>query len=258
MVLAILAVIVGVSWPALQNPWRQSRLRSAAKGLQSQLGRARVEAIESSSVLQFRYQSGTGRFAVRPGMTIALAADSAAESPALDSSASGDAGEEYLDTVEIDELEIEELPSGVVFQDPREDGIDGLSDHAATDVSAGESQSHETGLSATPADRLPWAKPVTFYPNGRVSGGRFRLADRHGYYVDVTLRGLTGTAKIGPVMRRERPNAEDAFQEEPAAQDSHETDRPSGESLPAPLEAPAPLKAPAPLVPSAGAGGSRP
>ncbi len=192
VVLAILAVIVGMSWPALQKPWYKSRLRSAAKGLQSELGRARVEAIESGGVLQFRYQADTPRFVARPGMKIVLASDSSA----LDSTVWAESDQQYLDATDIDEMEIKELPHGVIFQDPRAAELHDLSSDAR-------------------ADQLPWSKPITFYPNGRVSGGRFRLADRHGYYVHVTLRGLTGTAKIGRVMRREHSAGHDDPEEEP-------------------------------------------
>lgn len=225
VVLAILVMIVGVSWPALQKPWRKSRLRSAAKQLQSELGRARVAAIESGGVLQFRYQPDTARFAAQPGMTIALTADSSLNSAAL-----SDSDQQHLEATDIDELEIEELPGGVIFQDPRAAELDGL---------PGDSPTSDAG-------QMPWSKPITFYPNGRVTGGRFRLADRHGYYVDVTLRGLTGTAKIGPVTRRKRTTE----------QDDGDTADSSGELLPLPPEAPAPLKTPAPLDHSAVSGGS--
>ena len=199
IVLAILAMIVGLSWPALQKPWRRSRLQSAAKQLQSELGRARVEAIESSRVLQFRYQPNTRRFFVRPGMVIATASDSA-----LDSTVPDDSGQQYLDAMEIEESLIEQLPDGVFFRDIEAEGKLGLPLGEPPHERDNERDNSEENLQDIDAGQLPWSKPITFYPNGRVTGGRFRLAGLHGYQVDVTLRGLTGTAKIGKVLRQER------------------------------------------------------
>ncbi|MBN2292893.1 MAG: prepilin-type N-terminal cleavage/methylation domain-containing protein [Pirellulales bacterium] len=245
IVLAILAVIVGMSWPALQKPWHKSRLNSAAKKLQSELGRARVAAIESGSVQQFRYQPGTPRFASQAGMTIALTSDSRTD---LDAAVSSDSDQQYLDTMEMDKLVIDELPSGVIFQDPNATEHDNVSSDEFSEDQTVDMSSGDEG-------QMPWSKPITFYPNGRVTGGRIRLADRHGYYIDVTMRGLTGTAKIGSVMRRELATGEEGSEEEPLHEESGETADRLGESLPVPPAVPAPLEPPAPLKPSSGSGG---
>ena len=43
--------------------------------------------------------------------------------------------------------------------------------------------------------------PIVFYPNGRTSNARIRLTDQGEYYVDVSLRGLTGGARISKIRR---------------------------------------------------------
>ena len=44
-----------------------------------------------------------------------------------------------------------------------------------------------------------WSEPIYFFPNGRTSNAHFSVCstDRIGYYIDVTVRGLTGTARLG-------------------------------------------------------------
>jgi len=190
VVLAVLALTVGLSWPAVQKPWRKSRLQSAARQLQSELAATRTRAIETAAVLQLRHQPGTGRFAVREAPVIGAAAEIT----------DGAGAARRLDAVEIEELHIKQLPDGVFFADiqsernpgRRLDGPPQGRDGAASD------------LQTVAPGQLPWSEPIWFYPNGRVSGGRFTLAGNHGYYVDVTLRGLTATACIGRVLRREK------------------------------------------------------
>ena len=46
-----------------------------------------------------------------------------------------------------------------------------------------------------------WSAPIIFYPNGRTSNARIRLSDQGKYYVDVSLRGLTGGARISKIRR---------------------------------------------------------
>ena len=45
------------------------------------------------------------------------------------------------------------------------------------------------------------ARLILFYPNGRTFNAHFRLQGQYDYYVDVTLRGLTGISTIGPIGR---------------------------------------------------------
>ena len=187
IVLAILALIVGMSWPALQKPWYKSRLRSAAKMLQSELGRARVEAIESGRSIRFQYQPNSGRFVIQPGLAIDLAADSSQDSAAII-----DTGGQFG---EIDEADDEELPEGVFFSsiEPR-NALELSLDRAADDTIA--------AVEVEDSQPLQWSKPITFFANGRVTGGCFRLVGRHGYRLDVELRGLTAAVKIGKIERR--------------------------------------------------------
>jgi hypothetical protein len=76
------------------------------------------------------------------------------------------------------------LPPGVFFVSP--DSESGA--YSETAVENGE-------------ENLEWSTPILFYPNGRTLNARLELSNGE-HSVDITLRGLTGTARIGQVRRR--------------------------------------------------------
>ena len=78
------------------------------------------------------------------------------------------------------------LPDGVRFFDP-------LAPEAPPD----ETDSIPSGSDGS------WSAPIIFYPNGRTFNAIFRLHGEYNYYVDVTLRGLTGACRVGEVRRLE-------------------------------------------------------
>jgi len=61
----------------------------------------------------------------------------------------------------------------------------------------------DSGMPLFPEARSPkpeaWAQPILFFPNGRTSNAHFTVCStaRIRNYIDVTLRGLTGTARLG-------------------------------------------------------------
>jgi len=46
-----------------------------------------------------------------------------------------------------------------------------------------------------------WSEPIFFFPNGRTSNAHFMVCmpDNKRYYIDVSVRGLTGTARLGEI-----------------------------------------------------------
>ena len=187
IVLAIVLAVVSLSWPALQRPVAKSQLQSAAKQLRVALTRARLEAIESGTPQQFRYQPGAGYFEV--------SAKSTPEGAGLLVPAGlegAGAGETLGEDLSFQEAARYELPDGVRFFDP-----------STPDVPPGEPD-------ALPSHNdMNWSPPIIFYPNGRTFNTRIRLHGEYDYYVDVMLRGLTGASRVGEVRRlqpsREQP-----------------------------------------------------
>ena len=62
LVLALMAVIAAMAWPALRSPFAGRRLHAAADQVRSEWFQARVEAMRSGHVYAFRYQVGGDRF----------------------------------------------------------------------------------------------------------------------------------------------------------------------------------------------------
>ena len=99
-----------------------------------------------------------------------------------------------MDTVEddADEDRVEgELPHGVRFGDPN------ASDAPSATVEDSQRDSN-----------AEWSSPILLYPNGRATSARLRLVGAKDAFVDVTLRGLTGVAKVGKPQRASREEDE--------------------------------------------------
>ncbi len=192
IVMAVLVLLVSVSLPAVRRPLRKSELREAARELCGTLGRTRLEAIESGIIQQFRYRPGTAQFVVAPASSPIDDQPAAIEESELDSEDSTTLAEQAVGLDDPAESKIErlELPAGILFADPAEslepvEGDLGMSPvEASVPVLAEESA---------------WSRAVIFYPNGKATSATFRLRGREDYYVDVSLRGLTGAATIGEI-----------------------------------------------------------
>ena len=176
IVLAVLAVLASLSWPAVRGMLRRSELRSAAKQVRAALTKARLSAIETGVPHQFRYRPGTGRFEVRP---------------LPESLDEGEVPAAWARTRQRRDEESSEdtILSGVWFADPP----------SARNGSVAP-PSHAT------SDDAGWSAPTVFFPNGRSGDARIRLAGSDGFSIEIGLRGLTGSTRIGPPERpEERP-----------------------------------------------------
>jgi type II secretion system protein H len=171
IVLAILVLMAGFSWPAVGGLLAKSELQSAAKQVRATLAQTRLKAMESGQVWQFRYQPGTRRFEIAP-----LVASS----------------EEPLDR-----------------RDPRR-GRDESGAPAETLLASGVRWESSEAAGAELRPTLPeetaesaWSAPLLFFPNGRTSPARLQLSGRRGLSVRLTLRGITGMVAIGDIRRVE-------------------------------------------------------
>jgi prepilin-type N-terminal cleavage/methylation domain-containing protein len=170
IVLAVLAGVAALSWPAVGGLLAKSELRSAARQVRAVLTKARLEAMESSQVVRFRYQPGTGRF------EIARAGSSVAAQPPADG-----------------------LPRTTRLGDD----APGESLFASEVRFEGRGLTRDLDKSAEPAEgsAAEWSPPIWFFPNGRTSPAHILLGGRRNFRVQVSLRGVTGAVAIGPLER---------------------------------------------------------
>lgn len=176
IVLAVLAGVAAISWPAVRGMMAKSEIQTAAKQVRAALARARLDAMESESVRQFRCQPGTGRF----------------EIAGLQASADGKTQDASADAAErISASPVQSvLPSGVRFESP---------DSLAAETPGGRD-------SAPALEAEDWSAPLLFFPNGRTSNAKLRLRGRQNHVIQVSLRGVTGTVTIGkPGQAEEEP-----------------------------------------------------
>ena len=174
IVLALLAVLASFSWPAVRGMLGKGDLRAAAKQVRVALAKARLGAIESGAACAFRYRPGSGRFEVGPLSNEVEESESPSPPARERQSRRNDPAEDSL-------------PSSVWFVEPK--------------ASPGGT---EAAASSGRADDAAWSAPIVFFPNGRSSSARIRLAGPGGHEVEVALRGLTGTTQIGPLERIEQ------------------------------------------------------
>jgi Tfp pilus assembly protein FimT len=183
VVLGILAALAAFSWPVLRAALDKSRVQEAAKLVGALLGRARLTAIESGTVQQFRFQPGGQQFdlSAYQGPQTDLAA-------ALDPSTTADNNAAAVGTIDggvlADDTPCFELPDGVTFFVP-------------------EPSQSPADVNTPPQDDNGWAPPIFFFPSGRSSNARIRLLGHPDLYVDLTLRGLTGTVAVSGVQQQE-------------------------------------------------------
>lgn len=176
IVLAVVAALAAMTWPAARRMLGRSGLREAAKQVRTALVRARLDAIETGVPHRFRYRAGTGRYEVVP---LPLALDDE-ETPSAPTGTGQPRNDEATEQT---------IPAGVLFAEPG-------SLHEGSDASAASPLSGDAG----------WSASTIFYPNGRSNDARVCIAGSSGAYVEVRLRGLNGSTRIGPVQRpEERP-----------------------------------------------------
>ena len=178
LVLALLVIISGISWVALQGPLARQRLRSAADAVRTEWCQARVDAMKSGHTYAFRYRVRGDRYHLGPQGDQA-AADSSAAAPAA---APDD--EELGDDPPPPPVD-KKLPRGIRFL-PSEGGSD-----LAAMGDAPQSGAAEGGDA--------WSDPIYFYADGSTSDARLLLAaDRHAA-LRLMLRGVTGTVTVDDV-----------------------------------------------------------
>jgi prepilin-type N-terminal cleavage/methylation domain-containing protein len=173
IVLALLAALTGLSWPSVRGMLAKSQLRAAAKQVRVALATARWKAIESGEPQRFRYAPGASWFEVGP----LHPSQDEPDPPVGKRQGPAPAQKTTLDF----------LPRGIWFAEP-----------AASDPQTIPSTPSE----ANDEDRE--SRSVVFHPNGRSSQARIVLEATNGLTIEVVLRGLTGTTRIGPLEQRER------------------------------------------------------
>lgn len=182
LVLALLVAIGALVWPSLQRPFAAERLRRAGDQVRAHWSRARNRAIDSGEVYSFRCQLQGSRYLIEryAGLDI----DQAVTSTGFAAPASSNA------TPGTPALSIDKnLPAGVT-----------ITNLTTEDDARTANQAMEFGQdNANQVSDATWTTPVLFFPDGSSTTAELTLANEYGATVFVSLRGLTGTSRLGEV-----------------------------------------------------------
>lgn len=196
IVCAILAALVGLTWPAMRGMLAKARLQQAADELQTTLRKARTQAMGEGAAVVLQYEPGGRRYRVGEWNTLLSI---------LENGSTADIPEETLPLVDDVEQEVastesvvveHKLPIGVRFStdEPTDETLESLAELGGMDSTE--------ALTASKSETEPeWDKPILFRSNGRADDARILLVDDRRFTVEITLRGLTGTVRASAPRR---------------------------------------------------------
>jgi Tfp pilus assembly protein FimT len=181
-VLALLVAIGAIAWPAIDGAFSGARLRTAADRVRTAWSEARLEAMRTGTIHEFRYQEGGRKFQVRAWTAEALAAvpvNSAQAGLTTDpSEPQGDFEAAFSENM---------LPDDITFAV----GTQNTDQRATiTALAAGANVGAEVGLSP----------PILFYPDGTTTDALVHIKNEKERFIRLALRGLTGISRSSRLL----------------------------------------------------------
>lgn len=202
-VLAILALIASLGWPALSRMHTQSRLEASVGELRAELYRTRLESMKQGVPYIFRYRPGSGLYEIVPKEIFDRREETVSVGAAsLSTDISAPSGEN--DSISAAMFDSQDIP----MTSPTIDGNAPESTQSTSllemDTASGTIYRKTlpdtivfafiAGQTLLAADG--WSMPILFYPNGRTSSTKvtLRTTGAYEFQQSLELRGLTGTA----------------------------------------------------------------
>lgn len=194
LVLAVLAVILAVALPNVMRLFSQQKLTESAEKVRSLAASARVHAIDSGLVYQFRYEPGGGHFLVVPferefeGVSQNARGTGTAAGLGRFSKASGT------------------LADGITFAAPTLLNPAGTGSAAsATGMGQKLPSNLLSGLpDSSKLENLSWSGPILFQPDGSAADATFDMVDKRNQHITLKIRGITGAISLSRVGQPER------------------------------------------------------
>jgi len=175
LVLSLLVIIGAVTVPLLEGTLTRSRLGHGGDLLRAAWSRARLAATQSGQTYAFRFEPRTNRYEIIPLAQLTDPSARPLEAPTSESAE--DESDDDLSPAD------NSLPSGVTF----------------ADLQVSTSPQLLSAPSSAPSVGTAWSTPILFHPDGTTSDAVVTLANEEDLTLQVTLRGLTGTARVGEI-----------------------------------------------------------
>ncbi|MBX3439849.1 MAG: prepilin-type N-terminal cleavage/methylation domain-containing protein, partial [Planctomycetaceae bacterium] len=197
IVCGVLAVLAGMSWPAMRGMLSKARLQQGVDELQTTLRKARIQAMRTGTPTLVRYEEGGRQYRVEAWDTLndSENIDLSDESRSLASTATPFADTSDPSTpVSVRPAPIvKELPVGVRFSR--------AGDATRDSMTLEEDQNLITRDDTTTLAEPAWGPAIVFQSTGRSANAALRLIDDRRFYVDIKLRGLTGIVSASAPVR---------------------------------------------------------
>jgi prepilin-type N-terminal cleavage/methylation domain-containing protein len=218
LVMALVVVLLGMSYPTLRRSLGSYRLREAAKTMRVQVARARLAAIESGVPQELCFVAGEGAFRLAPARGYEPDVDDAGGAADPDAgprlTAAGDPrrygaraiGDSPSSASSMAEEQL--LPESIIFAHEQPNstsvGVDGA-EFAPTSL-AGQSAADSAGELALDDERN-WSAPIVFRPDGTTVDAQFVIANDRNQCIVLSLRGLTGALEQSELQSLEEMQA---------------------------------------------------
>ena len=184
LVLTILVIVAGMTWPALSHPMAHQRLRKSADEVRAQWTQARIKAMSNGQINVFRYTLDENRYTI----DVQNAPEFVQDSETLDAYGIQAPFQETASVVQAPERTLR--GEQIVFS-----GGETEFDTRADLVCPVVGNVYDT--------QTQWSDPILFFPDGTTSTATLRLRNEYDDEIELTLRGLTGTVKIGETYSAE-------------------------------------------------------
>lgn len=191
LVLSVVVVIIAIAWPNILRLNNQQKLNEAAEKVRALAASARVHAIESGLVYQFRYEPGGQHF-------ISVPFEREFESVSPNARGTGSVLGRFSKASGV-------LPKGITFAAPTLTGTN----TGSNAVVAGMGQRLPANLldglpDAGNLGTLSWSGPVQFQPDGSAMDMSLDLVDKHHQRITLRIRGVTGSIGVSRIHQGQR------------------------------------------------------
>ncbi len=203
LVLALIVAISALAVPSFRGAMATWRLKSAADQIRAAWNRTRADSIRDGEVYVFRFLPRSNHYIAAPwpdGSELPLAVYSEVD-------VTNDSGPSDLTRGGSADLSRQappspppsqqvtpsngtvELPDDVMFF-----GVSFTAQPGADETIPNEQADEST----VPNDG--WSEPILFFPDGTSSAARLYLNNDREQFIDVTLRAMTGTSRVGEIQ----------------------------------------------------------
>jgi type II secretory pathway pseudopilin PulG len=191
LVLGVLSVIFAVAMPNVLRLTGEQALVDSAEKVRALAASARVHAIDSGLVYQFRFEPGGRHF-------VAVPFEREFESVNPNAKGTGTKLGRFSKASGL-------LPEGVTFAAP---SLLNPSANGATGGGLGQ-KLNSTVLAGLPdankLENVSWSGPVLFQPDGSAVDAAVELVNRRNQRVTLRIRGVTGAIGVSRPQQLERP-----------------------------------------------------